>query len=91
MKKFFIGVLFSSVIATGCATSNARTHLIAQVSFDHDCDKQQIEILTEDTEIWAYKVKACGKTYKYRDYGNEQEFQFFDVTYGKPNLPKISD
>lgn len=72
---------------TGCVSAQGR--MIKQASFDHDCPPDKVEVLSEDTSIWAYKVNVCGKTRKYRDLGNENEFQFVDVTDGVKTPLKI--
>jgi hypothetical protein len=78
LRSFVLLSMLSAL--TGCVSGQDR--MIKQASFDHDCPPDKIEVLSEDTSIWSYNVNVCGKTRKYRDLGNEKEFQFVDVTDG---------
>jgi hypothetical protein len=68
----------------GCASAKARSKLLSTAAFDHGCPKEQVSVVNEDTDIWAYEVDVCGKRRKYRDFGNDKEWQFVDVTDGVP-------
>ncbi len=84
MKKSLLFVI--AVIAlfslTACAAAIAKSRVVTQASFDHDCPEEKVTIVSENTDIWAYKLDVCGKPRKYRDLGNSQEWQFVDVTDG---------
>ena len=80
-----IGLLVGSVLLiTGCASQVARSKVRDQASFDHDCPREQIQVVDEDTNIYGYRLNVCGKPRKYRDFGNSKEWQFVDVTDGVP-------
>ena len=72
--------LLVGYLLTDCVSTQGR--VVKQASFDHDCPPEKIHVLSEDTSIWAYKLDVCGQNRKYRDLGNEKEFQFVDVTDG---------
>jgi hypothetical protein len=77
-------VLSLTVLLAGCASAVARGKVLKQASFDHNCPKERIRVVDEDTDIWAYRLDVCGSPKKYRVFGN---FQFVDVTDGPPKVP----
>lgn len=58
----------------------ARGKAVKTAAFDHNCPEESVKVISEDTDIWAYKLDVCGKSRKYRDRGNAKEWQFVDVT-----------
>jgi hypothetical protein len=86
-RSFVVPVLvIVGVVLGGCASMIARSKVRKQAAFDHDCPAERVKIAKEDTSIWAYRLNVCGKERKYRDLGNEREFQFVDVTDGVPAI-----
>lgn len=75
-------IVFGLVLAGIGGCVGAQDRVVKQASFDHDCPSERIQVVSEDTSIWSYKLNVCGKDRKYRDLGNEKEFQFVDVTDG---------
>jgi hypothetical protein len=83
MKRMLACAAFL-VAFSGCHSTIARHRVLSTAVFDHGCPKEQVVVVREDTDIWAYELDVCGKRRKYRDFGNEQEWQFIDVTDGMP-------
>lgn len=81
-KTALVMLCIASVGLTSCAI--AQKKLVSTASFDHDCPPEKIKILKKAPDVFAYDVDVCGKKRKYRDFGNEKEFQFVDVTDGTP-------
>jgi hypothetical protein len=90
MKAWYThyGILVcTGLTLTGCSGAVAQSRVREQAAFDHDCSEEEVSILEENRKIWAYKLDVCGEVRKYRDFGNEEEFQFVDVTDGNPPGP----
>ena len=68
------------VLIPGCASSLGRSKVTQQASFDHNCPEEKIQVVSENTSIWAYRLNVCGTERKYRDRGGDKTFQFVDVT-----------
>ena len=64
--------------------------VIDQASFDHNCPKDRIVVVEENTSIWAYRLNVCGVEKKYRDRGGDKTFQFVDVTTDPAATPPSS-
>lgn len=71
-----VGVLGVS----GCAGTHARDTVVQTAAFEHKCAVDKVRIVEENTEIYAYVLDVCGVERRYRDMGNEKEFQFVEVT-----------
>lgn len=78
------GALIAGLLVAGCAANMARSKVLSTASFDSGCPKEKINVVSENKDIWAYELDVCGERRKYRDFGNEKEFQFVDVTNGVP-------
>lgn len=78
-----------ALFLASCA-AHVRSQVVKQAAFDHDCPQSKIVVVQEDTSIFAYKLDVCGRRRKYRDFGNEKQFQFVDVTDGVPAVPGSS-
>lgn len=68
------------VVASGCAGWQPR--VINQASFDHNCPKESVAILSDSGDPIARTVdlNVCGQRRRYRDYGGERVFLWQDVT-----------
>jgi hypothetical protein len=70
------------VVCTGCGTLNfaERKELFRVVSLDHSCNKDEIFVVSEETDREAgtgeYMLEACGKNRKYRREGDS----YYDAT-----------
>jgi hypothetical protein len=73
--------------ASACLAGVARSKVIEQASFDHDCAQDKIQILEENTSIYAYRLNVCGTVRKYRDRGT---YHFFEVTTDPATTPPPS-
>lgn len=77
-----------AVVACTPATANASRAAVVQASKDHACPRRQIRIEEEYPLIWAYRLRVCGKTRKYRDRGGSYSWEFVDVTDDVRATPK---
>jgi hypothetical protein len=80
-------LLLVAVLDSGCTAATARGLVVQQASFDHDCPRQSVAIVEENSSIWAYRLMVCGKERKYRDRGGDKTFQFVDVTDNPAAIP----
>ena len=72
-----------SISATACVCG-MECSVIKQASFDHGCPERRIQVVSRHNEIYAFKLRVCGKVRKYRDLGNRVQWMFVDVTDGIP-------
>lgn len=63
-----------------CAGSSARKKVVQTAAFEHNCAVERVRIVQENSDIYAYVLDVCGTERRYRDMGNEKEFQFVEVT-----------
>jgi len=65
-------VMVATLMLTACASTGANTEtLLKTVSFDSNCAKDKIRILSQDDRPGSgqYLVDACGKKVKYKRTG----------------------
>jgi hypothetical protein len=82
MRALLAALIALSALA--CFADVPRSRVIEQASFDHDCAQDKIQILEENTSIYAYRLNVCGTERKYRDRGT---YHFFEVTTDHATTP----
>lgn len=88
MKKTTVAALITAALAlSGCASMGYtvnRPKLIETASFDHDCPREKVKILSEKdggaSGTGNYKLNVCGEEKKYKRMGT----MYFDAAKGSP-------
>ena len=63
MKNFLLLIAASAFVFIGCQTLENKDRLLETASFDNDCPKQDISVVSEDYgDKWGkYDLDVCGK------------------------------
>ncbi len=66
--------------------ADAQEAVLSTASFDHDCPKEKVTIISQNPAAKGYVLNVCGETRKYKDFGDHRSYVWVDVTDG-PILP----